>query len=314
MAVKSGRKDPSIGSNREAGLNDVGYPDNPDVMDAADSELDGELDALAESSEWQPHPIYPVFWDDYVERFDEERGFRTGFDLSKLEQTIRRVANQTSNGKAPFPRSTPIAWYEAYPGRQPNFHNGTSRWGIFWNEPVFFEFVVYLCLKSGAATSENAPEVWARAINEVAQIARRNIRRHERTHHAIEIVCQTMHAVKGRGPYRSPNYVGRRAFFEEILASREEMLENKLPLSAMKAAEIVRLIQEAYEKAPQSGPYAQWRLARAPKGRIVVAAKLAESLGWPRASAAVIVREIDQNNDEVPETRVGSHLVPIHLP
>jgi hypothetical protein len=303
----------SIASHRKAGLNEVGFSGHEEQRNARDEAIDRELDRLTEASEWSPVEVNPDLYRDQLGRLEESE-----FSAAALDAVVRRVADEMDRTGGRFPRQNPIAWYEGYPcpASKP-WANG--RWGIFWNESLFLDFVVYLCLKARVANLSNSPEAWQRAIKEVAHIARANIRRHELTHHSIEIACRTAQALDpiagqaGR-PYVSSGYFGKRAFIEEILASREEMRANETNHPSVKDAAISKAIRDAYENAPRSGPYAAWRLAESLRGRLVVAKQLALSLGWPAAAGAVILREVDQNQDEVPEHPVNPHGLGIKLP
>ena len=311
--MASHRSRTRIASHREAGLNDIGFSDHDRPRNARDEALARELKQLAASSDWSPLYVEPDLYRDRFGRLEE-------VELSGpvLDEVVRRVADEMEGTGGHFPRHNPIAWYEGYPSTASKpWANG--RWGIFWNESLYFDFVVYLCLKARVANRTNSPEAWHRAIKEVSQIARANIRQHELTHHAVEIACRTAHgldlvASRLGQPYRSPNYVGDRAFFEEILASGEEMRANEANHPSVKDGAISRAIRHAYENAPRSGPYAAWGFARDPRGRVVVAEQLALTLGWPAAAAAIILREVDQNQDEVPEHHVNPHGFKIKLP
>ena len=304
----------SISAKRAAGLNDIGYPDNRNPVTAEDAVLERELDSLTESPDWHPIEIDHRRYVEDITGYADARITEPEFNSRELDAAVRRVADQTERLNGDFPRDVPIAWYVGHPGYPAGSTNATPPWGIFWNEPIFVDYVIYLCLTSGAAKLGNAPPFWRRALREVSQLARRNIRRHERTHHAVEIACQGVHAVRHAGSYQAPPYCNPRAYLEEILASREEMLTNEDPLPRVREAEIVGEIQQAYRQAPRNGPYARWRLAESPRARVIVAMKLAHALGWPPDAAGLILREVDQNRDEVPEHRLGLHRSGIRLP
>ena len=304
----------SIAANHKAGLNDIGFPNDADDLRADDLDVDRLLDRLLEDPDWRPTSADELYSIEDIEPWSSERVRTREISPSELDRLTNEVAAETAANRGHFVHRPPIAWYVGHPGYQLPSYQPQSRWGIFWNEPRFERFVINLCLNAGLIAPGNAHAVQMRAFKEVALLARRNIRRHERTHHAVEMACQTAHALKGSGPYVAPPFVNPRAYLEEILASREEMLTNREPLSEIRDTGIARLIKDTYEAAPRSGPYAQWNRAASPRARAVLARRLATALGWPAAAAGLILREVDQNSDEVPEYWVNTHRALLNLP